>query len=134
MIAFARRTMASRLAGSLASASTSGVSAGSASSSRTSASFWAERPAIAHFTWPPTPRFADWFAGRGWSPRAHQLAMVQKAREDRDALLIAPTGGGKTLAGFLPSLIALSERPPSNAPRGLHTLYISPLKALAVDV
>jgi ATP-dependent Lhr-like helicase len=80
------------------------------------------------------PRFADWFASRGWSPRAHQLAMVERAQAGRDALLIAPTGGGKTLAGFLPSLIALSERPPSNTPRGLHTLYISPLKALAVDV
>ena len=80
------------------------------------------------------PRFADWFAGRGWSPRAHQLAMIGEARAGRDALLIAPTGGGKTLAGFLPSLIELSERPPANTPRGLHTLYISPLKALAVDV
>ena len=80
------------------------------------------------------PRFADWFASRGWSPRAHQLAMVERAQAGRDALLIAPTGGGKTLAGFLPSLIALSERPPSNTPRNLHTLYISPLKALAVDV
>jgi len=80
------------------------------------------------------PRFADWFAGRGWSPRAHQLAMIERARAGRDALLIAPTGGGKTLAGFLPSLIDLAERPPANGPRGLHTLYISPLKALAVDV
>jgi ATP-dependent Lhr-like helicase len=80
------------------------------------------------------PMFADWFAGRGWSPRAHQLAMIEKAREGRDTLLIAPTGGGKTLAGFLPSLIELSQRPPSNSPRSLHTLYISPLKALAVDV
>ena len=79
-------------------------------------------------------RFAQWFANRGWSPRAHQLAMIERARAGRDALLIAPTGGGKTLAGFLPSLIDLSERPPANAPRGLHTLYISPLKALAVDV
>jgi len=80
------------------------------------------------------PRFADWFAKRGWSARAHQLAMIERAQAGRDALLIAPTGGGKTLAGFLPSLIELSERPPSNAPRSLHTLYISPLKALAVDV
>jgi ATP-dependent Lhr-like helicase len=80
------------------------------------------------------PRFADWFAKRGWSPRAHQLAMIERAQAGRDALLIAPTGGGKTLAGFLPSLIDLTERPPSNTPRGLHTLYISPLKALAVDV
>ncbi len=80
------------------------------------------------------PRFSAWFAGRGWAPRTHQLAMVDKAREGRDALLIAPTGGGKTLAGFLPSLIELAERPPRNAAPGLHTLYISPLKALAVDV
>jgi ATP-dependent Lhr-like helicase len=79
-------------------------------------------------------RFQDWFAGRGWSPRAHQLAMVEKGREGRDALLIAPTGGGKTLAGFLPSLIELTERARPNSHPGLHTLYISPLKALAVDV
>ena len=79
-------------------------------------------------------RFAKWFEARGWSAREHQLEMVAKGREGRDALLIAPTGGGKTLAGFLPSLIQLSERPPANTPRGLHTLYISPLKALAVDV
>ena len=80
------------------------------------------------------PLFRDWFAGRGWTARSHQLEMVAKGRSGRDALLIAPTGGGKTLAGFLPSLIDLSERPPANTPRGLHTIYISPLKALAVDV
>jgi ATP-dependent Lhr-like helicase len=79
-------------------------------------------------------RFRDWFAGRGWAARSHQLEMVAKGRAGRDALLIAPTGGGKTLAGFLPSLIELSERPPANTPRALHTIYISPLKALAVDV
>ena len=79
-------------------------------------------------------RFADWFEARGWRARGHQLAMVGKARAGRDTLLIAPTGGGKTLAGFLPSLIELTERPPANTPRGVHTLYISPLKALAVDV
>src|SRR5271156_6215213 len=80
------------------------------------------------------PRFEAWFEGRGWAAGSHQLAMVEKARAGRHALLIAPTGGGKTLAGFLPSLIELAERPPSNAPRGVHTLYLSPLKALAVDV
>ncbi len=79
-------------------------------------------------------RFDAWFDGRGWRPRRHQLEMVQKAREGRDVLLIAPTGGGKTLAGFLPSLIELSERAPRNTKPGVHTLYISPLKALAVDV
>ncbi|QUD86907.1 ligase-associated DNA damage response DEXH box helicase [Phenylobacterium montanum] len=80
------------------------------------------------------PRFADWFDGRRWRPRAHQLAMLQKAQEGRDTLLIAPTGGGKTLAGFLPSLVELSQRPKPNTPPGVHTLYISPLKALATDV
>jgi len=80
------------------------------------------------------PKFRDWFAARGWSPREHQLAMLEKARAGRGALLIAPTGGGKTLAGFLPSLIELAERPKRNTPAGVHTLYISPLKALAVDV
>ncbi|HEX4196015.1 MAG TPA: ligase-associated DNA damage response DEXH box helicase [Caulobacteraceae bacterium] len=81
----------------------------------------------------PQP-FDAWFAARGWRPRAHQLAMLDEARAGRDALLIAPTGGGKTLAGFLPSLIQLAERPRPNAPPGVHTLYISPLKALAVDI
>ena len=77
--------------------------------------------------------FTDWFAARGWSPRRHQLEMVEKARLGRDALLIAPTGGGKTLAGFLPSLVELHGRGPVEG-AGVHTLYISPLKALAVDV
>lgn len=76
------------------------------------------------------PNVAGWFRSRGWAPHAHQLAMVQAAADGVSALLIAPTGGGKTLAGFLPSLIELSERPRE----GLHTLYISPLKALAVDI
>jgi len=80
------------------------------------------------------PKFQAWFAGRGWQARSHQLEMIAKARAGRDALLIAPTGGGKTLAGFLPSLIELAERPAPNTASGLHTLYISPLKALAVDV
>ena len=95
------------------------------------------------------------------------MALLAKAREDRSALLIAPTGAGKTLAGFLPTLVELSgldERlrssplPPRSGgekldvnaqsqrstfastgrsvarSRGLHTLYISPLKALAVDI
>ncbi|WP_454616373.1 ligase-associated DNA damage response DEXH box helicase [Bradyrhizobium cenepequi] len=136
-------------------------------------------------------RFQKWFAARGWLPREHQLALLAKARENRSALLIAPTGAGKTLAGFLPTLVELSAgahpqkgggRQPkaggwasatsteqvadsypdplpfrgrendqlatSSAARanlistgrsvrrtgGLHTLYISPLKALAVDI
>jgi len=82
----------------------------------------------------PAP-FRDWFAHRGWTPRPHQLALLDKAREGRSALLIAPTGAGKTLAGFLPSLIDIATRPPAGkSGRGPHTLYISPLKALAVDI
>ena len=84
----------------------------------------------------PEP-FAGWFAARGWTPRPHQLAMLDAARRGESALLIAPTGGGKTLAGFLPSLIELAGRPAAEdegAGGRLHTLYVSPLKALAVDV
>ncbi len=115
------------------------------------------------------PRFERWFAARGWRPRPHQLEVAAESAAGRSVLLIAPTGGGKTLAGFMPSLIDLAEGfpTPSPAPRrgeeekvpslapsplvekgrggapvarsrrrnaGLHTLYISPLKALAVDI
>ena len=83
---------------------------------------------------PLPPRFDAWFDARGWRPRRHQLEMVEKGRAGRDVLLIAPTGGGKTLAGFLPSLIDLAERPPRHRASGVHTLYLSPLKALATDV
>jgi ATP-dependent Lhr-like helicase len=95
-------------------------------------------------------RFARWFAARGWVPRAHQLALMDKAAAGRATLLIAPTGAGKTLAGFLPTLVELAASAPSPRPSlradprspargvgradGLHTLYISPLKALAVDI
>ena len=120
----------------------------------------------------PLPEsFARWFASRGWQPRAHQLDLLEKARAGRSVLLVAPTGAGKTLAGFLPTLVELATRKPSSLrgggwpgrqagsgegasvvsgltplpPRsarhpppqrggGLHTLYISPLKALAVDI
>ncbi|MBR1221019.1 ligase-associated DNA damage response DEXH box helicase [Bradyrhizobium sp. U87765 SZCCT0131] len=89
--------------------------------------------------------FARWFAGRGWTPRAHQLALLRKAHEGRSSLLIAPTGAGKTLAGFLPTLVDLvgdgqtrgrvvSTGRGITRSDGLHTLYISPLKALAVDI
>ena len=77
----------------------------------------------------PTP-FTEWFARRGWTPHRHQLEMLAAAGAGRSVLLIAPTGGGKTLAGFLPSLCELARAPDD----GLHTLYVSPLKALAVDV
>ncbi|MBB4619084.1 ATP-dependent Lhr-like helicase [Sphingomonas abaci] len=56
--------------------------------------------------------------------------MLAEARAGRHALLVATTGAGKTLAGFLPTLAELIEAPRD----GLHTLYVSPLKALAVDI
>jgi ATP-dependent Lhr-like helicase len=77
----------------------------------------------------PRP-LTDWFAAKSWSPRRHQLDMLAAARRGEHALLVAQTGAGKTLAGFLPSLVELIEQPSD----GLHTLYVSPLKALAVDV
>ena len=81
-------------------------------------------------------RFESWFQSRGWQPRSHQIALLQNVAAHRSTLLIAPTGAGKTLAGFLPSLVALSGGTADNTPvtSKLHTLYISPLKALAVDV
>ncbi len=81
--------------------------------------------------------FAQWFACRGWHPREHQLRLITHSQQRRPTLLIAPTGAGKTLAGFLPSLIELQQAASGrrkSGPRTLHTLYISPLKALAADV
>ncbi len=56
--------------------------------------------------------------------------MLDRARAGRHALLVAATGAGKTLSGFLPTLAELIEQPQD----GLHTLYVSPLKALAIDI
>ncbi|WP_028092299.1 ligase-associated DNA damage response DEXH box helicase [Pseudodonghicola xiamenensis] len=75
------------------------------------------------------PQIAGWFAARGWDIHPHQAEMLARAG-DPATLLIAPTGGGKTMAGFLPTLAELGTDP---AP-GLHTLYVSPLKALAADI
>ena len=73
--------------------------------------------------------FRDWFAAKGWQVHPHQQTMLENA-DDPALLLIAPTGGGKTLAGFLPTLVDLTN----NTHDGMHTLYISPLKALAADI
>jgi len=71
-----------------------------------------------------------WFAARGWTARPYQRDMVEAFRAGRSTLLIAPTGGGKTLSGFLPSLIDIHE----TRAKGIHTLYVSPLKALTNDI
>lgn len=82
------------------------------------------------------PEITAWFAGRQWRVRRHQAQMLEAADAGLHALLVADTGAGKTLAGFLPTLCdftpsRLNGKAP---PEGLHTLYISPLKALAHDV
>ena len=70
-------------------------------------------------------RFARWFAGRGWTPRTHQLELLAKAQAGRSVLLIAPTGGGKTLAGFLPTLVELSGvNAPTNAAGESSSAYL----------
>nr|WP_113001234.1 ligase-associated DNA damage response DEXH box helicase [Rhizobium sp. Root1203] len=86
---------------------------------------------------PLPPPFLRWFADKGWTPRAHQLELLARVEAGESTLLIAPTGAGKTLAGFLPSLTDLTRRgkiSPGSAFAGIHTLYVSPLKALAVDI
>jgi len=95
------------------------------------------KPAAASAAFPLPDRFLEWFAAKGWSPRAHQLELLARAEQGQSTLLIAPTGAGKTLAGFLPALVDLERngrKKPGMAKRGVHTLYISPLKALAVDI
>lgn len=107
-------------------------------------------PTAASLPFPLPDRFVEWFRTKGWSPRAHQLELLARAEEGQSTLLIAPTGAGKTLAGFLPALVDLERRRrkavsgkagtgfpseiASKTKQGMHTLYISPLKALAVDI
>lgn len=69
---------------------------------------------------------------RGWDWFPHQLETLEAVTSGNNALLCAPTGAGKTLSGFLPALSELIDG--SHSGKGLHTLYISPLKALTVDV
>ncbi len=76
------------------------------------------------------PYVEAWFAGRGWQAHPYQRAMVEAFRARQSTLLIAPTGGGKTLSGFLPALIDIHE----TRAEGIHTLYVSPLKALTNDI
>ena len=74
----------------------------------------------------PLPeRFSSWFDRQGWTVLPHQLEMAARYQAGQSTLLTAPTGTGKTLAGFLGSLIDITQTQPT----GLHTLYISPLKA-----
>ena len=74
--------------------------------------------------------FLQWFTQKQWQLRDYQAHMLGAFTRRESTLLIAPTGAGKTLSGFLPTLVDLHEQPMT----GLHTLYISPLKALTHDI
>ncbi len=74
-------------------------------------------------------KFQNWINKRNWGLHTHQIDVLTNSNR-KSQLLIAPTGSGKTLSGFLPSLIELDRVNFS----GLHTVYVSPLKALAADI
>jgi len=82
-----------------------------------------------------TPATRAWFTGAFAEPTAAQVGAWAAATSGRDALVVAPTGSGKTLAAFLWSLDRLyAAEPPADPRQRCRVLYISPLKALAVDV
>ena len=74
---------------------------------------------------------SEWMTNRQWKWFPHQIEAAKHAGSGNDVLVLAPTGAGKTLSGFLPSFLDIHERGSNGC---LHTLYISPLKALTVDV
>ena len=82
-----------------------------------------------------SPATADWFRGAFHSPTAAQSGAWEAISSGRHALVVAPTGSGKTLSAFLWALDRLATAPPpDDAQRRCRVLYVSPLKALAVDV
>nr|WP_245718751.1 DEAD/DEAH box helicase [Micromonospora rhizosphaerae] len=77
----------------------------------------------------------EWFTAAFAAPTAAQVGAWRSVAAGRNALVVAPTGSGKTLAAFLWSLDRLAkEPPPAEARQRCRVLYVSPLKALAVDV
>ncbi|WP_443690209.1 ATP-dependent helicase [Pseudonocardia kujensis] len=82
-----------------------------------------------------SPATRDWFRGAFAAPTAAQEGAWSAAQAGRNALVVAPTGSGKTLAAFLWALDRLASEPvPEERTRRCRVLYVSPLKALAVDV
>ena len=82
-----------------------------------------------------SPATRGWFTGAFSAPTAAQAGAWQAIREGADVLVVAPTGSGKTLAAFLAALDQLASTPPPADPKKrCRVLYVSPLKALAVDV
>ncbi|MFC4459279.1 ATP-dependent helicase [Pseudonocardia nematodicida] len=82
-----------------------------------------------------SPATRQWFEGAFAAPTAAQEGAWTAAQQGRNALVVAPTGSGKTLAAFLWALDRLSAEPAPEEPKHrCRVLYVSPLKALAVDV
>ncbi|QNE74590.1 DEAD/DEAH box helicase [Streptomyces finlayi] len=82
-----------------------------------------------------SPATRSWFTGAFSAPTAAQEGAWRAIAEGSDVLVVAPTGSGKTLAAFLASLDRLAAvPPPAEAKKRCRVLYVSPLKALAVDV
>ncbi|AXK35588.1 ATP-dependent helicase [Streptomyces armeniacus] len=82
-----------------------------------------------------SPATRAWFTGAFHAPTSAQEGAWRALAEESDALVVAPTGSGKTLAAFLASLDRLaSVPPPADRLKRCRVLYVSPLKALAVDV
>ncbi|MDP9416627.1 MAG: DEAD/DEAH box helicase, partial [Actinomycetota bacterium] len=82
-----------------------------------------------------SPATRAWFEGAFAAPTDAQAGAWRAVAAGRHALVVAPTGSGKTLAAFLWSLDRLAaEAPPADEARRCRVLYVSPLKALAVDV
>ncbi|MFE2479785.1 ATP-dependent helicase [Streptomyces sp. NPDC059389] len=82
-----------------------------------------------------SPATRSWFTGAFASPTSAQEGAWRAIREGSDVLVVAPTGSGKTLAAFLAALDRLASVPPPAEPKKrCRVLYVSPLKALAVDV
>ncbi|WP_309112881.1 ATP-dependent helicase [Saccharothrix sp.] len=82
-----------------------------------------------------SPATRQWFAGAFEAPTSAQVGAWEAAAAGEHALVIAPTGSGKTLAAFLWALDRLASTPPPDDPKKrCRVLYVSPLKALAVDV
>ncbi|MFD6378190.1 ATP-dependent helicase [Streptomyces albidoflavus] len=82
-----------------------------------------------------SPATRNWFTGAFSAPTAAQEGAWGAIAEGSDVLVVAPTGSGKTLAAFLSALDTLaSTPPPAESRKRCRVLYVSPLKALAVDV